>query len=130
MKIEVNIKKLNEEKEKSEGKPDEIQITENEAEHLIKYSAGVDEILCVLAEEASELAQAALKLRRVDNPSNPTVKNSHQCKENIVEEVADIYTCLKLLGFFDTHYKNDMIEISKEKLFRWANRIKEARKNC
>lgn len=38
-------------------------------EHL-----GMNEILCQLAEEASELAQAALKLRRAYDGKNPTPK--------------------------------------------------------
>lgn len=38
------------------------------------------EILAQLAEEASELAQAALKLRRALDGTNPTPKSVEECK--------------------------------------------------
>lgn len=41
------------------------------------------EILAQLAEEASELAQAALKLRRALDGTNPTPKSVEECLENI-----------------------------------------------
>lgn len=47
------------------------------------------EILAQLAEEASELAQAALKLRRALDGTNPTPKSVEECLENIQEEMAD-----------------------------------------
>ena len=48
------------------------------------------EILAQLAEEASELAQAALKLRRALDGTNPTPKSVEECEENLLEELADI----------------------------------------
>lgn len=60
------------------------------------------EILAQLAEEASELAQAALKLRRALDGTNPTPKDIEECEMNLLEELADIKvaftvytTCLK-----------------------------------
>lgn len=50
-------------------------------------------ILAQLAEEASELAQAALKLRRALDGTNPTPKSVEECLENIQEEMADVF-CL------------------------------------
>ena len=49
------------------------------------------EILAQLAEEASELAQAALKLRRALDGTNPTPKSVEECEENLLEELADIW---------------------------------------
>lgn len=43
------------------------------------------EILAQLAEEASKLAQAALKLRRALDGTNPTPKSVEECLENIQE---------------------------------------------
>ena len=40
---------------------------------------GVCELLCGLAEEASELSQAALKLRRAIDNKNPTTKTCSEC---------------------------------------------------
>lgn len=45
------------------------------------------EILAQLAEEASELAQAALKLRRALDGTNPTPKSVEECEENLLEEL-------------------------------------------
>lgn len=44
------------------------------------------EILAQLAEEASELAQAALKLRRALDGTNPTPKSVEECLENIYKK--------------------------------------------
>lgn len=44
------------------------------------------EILAQLAEEASELAQAALKLRRALDGTNPTPKSVEECEANLIEE--------------------------------------------
>ena len=44
------------------------------------------EILAQSAEEASELAQAALKLRRALDGTNPTQKSVEECEENLLEE--------------------------------------------
>lgn len=41
------------------------------------------EILAQLAEEASELAQAALKLRRALDGTNPTPKSVAECEANL-----------------------------------------------
>lgn len=48
------------------------------------------EILAQLAEEASELAQAALKLRRALDGTNPTPKDIEECEMNPLEELADV----------------------------------------
>lgn len=48
------------------------------------------EILAQLAEEASELAQAALKLRRALDGKTPTPKSVEECLKNIQEEMADV----------------------------------------
>lgn len=45
------------------------------------------EILAQLAEEPSELAQAALKLRRALDGTNPTPKSVEECLENIQEDI-------------------------------------------
>lgn len=54
-----------------------------------------EEILAQLAEEASELAQAALKLRRALDGTNPTPKSVAECEENLLEEWADVDLCLR-----------------------------------
>ena len=55
------------------------------------------EILAQLAEEASELAQAALKLRRALDGTNPTPKSVAECEANLIEEFADISNAINSL---------------------------------
>ena len=79
-----------------------------------------EEILAQLAEEASELAQAALKLRRVLDGKNPTPIGFQQAVKDFNEEVADVQVCLDLIGFID----NDTIKrIYTEKMERWKIRL-------
>lgn len=52
------------------------------------------EILAQLAEEASELAQAALKLRRALDGTNPTPKSVEECQKAFEEEYADVVNCI------------------------------------
>lgn len=50
------------------------------------------EIMAQLAEEASELAQAALKLRRALDGTNPTPKSVEECEK----------ICMRSFGTFTT----------------------------
>ncbi len=82
-----------------------------------------DEILCQLAEEGAELAQAALKLRRVITGVNPTPKTYRAAVKDLNEEIADVLLCLEQLCEMD----NDMIrDIRNKKLARWLTRLMEA----
>lgn len=49
-----------------------------------------EEILCQLAEEAAELAQAALKLRRALTETNPTPYSVDAATDNFLTEIADV----------------------------------------
>ena len=51
------------------------------------------EILALLAEEAAELAQAALKLRRVLDGTNPTPVTEGAARNDLVEEYGDVLNC-------------------------------------
>lgn len=76
-----------------------------------------------LAEEATELAHAALKLRRCIDGRNPTPVTETEAVKNLLEEVGDVLLCLKTLGFptdFDD-YSGDI----NSKLKRWVERLKE-----
>ena len=50
-----------------------------------------EELLAQLAEECSEAAKAALKLRRARDGVNPTPVSEEEAFGNLVEELADIY---------------------------------------
>lgn len=83
------------------------------------------EILCQLAEEASELAQAALKLRRCLDGCNPTPVHEVEAWSNLFEEIADVNVCLDQLDISDDAFA--MIEeMEIEKTTRWLKRLEEA----
>lgn len=60
---------------------------------------GCCELLAGLAEEATELAQAALKMRRTLDKSNPTPMTTGDASRNLNEEFADVLLCAAVLGF-------------------------------
>lgn len=85
-------------------------------------------ILEQLAEEAAELAQAALKLRRtLDDSRNPTPISRGQATENLIEEIADVELCCEVLAEADrrTSANFKRREIKTEKAKRWFLRLKE-----
>lgn len=86
----------------------------------VREILGEDEVLTQLAEEASELAQAALKLRRANTGINPTPKSTKECLEALLEEVADVLLCLQVLG---ADVKPFVPDFQTMKLARWLSRL-------
>ena len=82
-----------------------------------------EELLVQLAEEASELAQAALKFHRVLDGRNPTPVRLSEAFANLQEEVADVLLCLRVLDIntADHEYWVGM----EAKLERWVGRLRE-----
>lgn len=78
---------------------------------------GEPELLAQLAEEAAELAQAALKLRRALDGSNPTPISTNRCREALAEEYTDVATCASILKI---KYNPKMADF---KCRRWLNRL-------
>lgn len=81
------------------------------------------EILAQLAEEASELSQAALKLRRAEGGINPTPTDIGTAMTHLLEEIADVYNCVEAL---ELTAENECIisSIMNDKRKRWVNRLK------
>nr|DAH53414.1 MAG TPA: nucleoside triphosphate pyrophosphohydrolase [Caudoviricetes sp.] len=103
-------------------------------EKLYKYDiivekVGVEEVLAQLAEESSELSQAALKLRRKLTDKNPTPTRIEICSDNFTEEIADVILCLNILGWLTTYKRAKIEEIKEYKLDRWLERLKEVEEN-
>ena len=102
----------------------------------LKYiadSLGTREILCQLAEEASELSQAALKLRRAIDGNNPTPKTRSECIDNLIEEHTDIELCLMVLFINNSiselqDFSDEYNSTLEKKLNRWLERLKEKEK--
>lgn len=84
---------------------------------------GECELLCQLAEEAAELAQAALKLRRAIDGRNPTPKTIEQCRYELIEEIADCDLIMNYLGLNDPEALGKRYEIMCFKENRWSDRI-------
>ena len=85
------------------------------------------ELLCQLAEEAAELAQAALKERRTFDDDNPTPVSYTDAHANLLEEVADVYVSLgELLSLEDWER---VAHTREEKENRWMQRLEERDNN-
>ena len=82
------------------------------------------EALAQLAEEAAELAQAALKLRRAIDGENPTPVRLSEAWSNLQEEIADVLLCLQVVGV-DTTPSAYQRTIDR-KLERWVSRLRSA----
>ena len=98
----------------------------------IEYIASrlsIEELLCQLAEEAAEPAQAALKLRRVITGTNPTPMNYRDACDNLIEEIADVRAAERVVicaGTEDTSTAHLAIESKMEyKTYRWAKRLRK-----
>lgn len=80
------------------------------------------EMLAQLAEECTEMAQAALKLRRVIDGTNPTPTSFADAEMNLMEEHADVCVCFEVLGWND---KSEREYFREKKLERWAKRLED-----
>jgi len=81
------------------------------------------ELLTQLAEEAAELSQAALKLRRAMTGENPTPKTVTECVAALNEEVADVEICLNELGFYRDWLTAERSKLYESKTKRWISRL-------
>ena len=89
-----------------------------------------EDILCQIAEEAAELAKAAIKLRRAITQTNPTPVTVEEAVENFVEEYSD--TVVAMTAYYMKHGAIDrkvvdILEQSYPQYNRWADRIKESK---
>lgn len=77
-----------------------------------------EEQLAQLAEEAAELSQAALKLRRALDGMNPTPKIVAEAALDLQEELTDVHLCAKLLKLTPD------VGVMEAKCKRWVNRLR------
>ncbi len=84
-----------------------------------------DELLLQLAEEAAELSQAAMKLRRVMDGRNPTPVGYQMAVKNLNEEMADVLLCAEQIGSLD---EEQITKTKQSKLARWMERLKDLRR--
>ena len=96
--------------------------------NFIAEKVGKEEILAAVAEEATELAQAALKLRRAYDGRNYTPNTDYMCLKNMAEEMADLELCIEVLknslpGEQVIFLNNRKPAIKNKKLDRWVERL-------
>lgn len=77
-----------------------------------------------LAEEAAELAHAALKLARILRGKNPTPIPEETARKNLTEEIADVLVTVDAVT--DTRMLRDIGEKCTKKKDRWETRMKQA----
>lgn len=82
-------------------------------EHFDTY-----DILDQLAEEAAELSQAALKLKRAMKGTNPTPVSLVDANKQLIEEYSDICNVANVMGISIDH------DICAYKMKRWVERKK------
>ena len=103
------------------------QIMEQNA-NIILGKIGMCEVMAQLAEEAAELAQAALKYRRAVTGENPTPVSAEEAMEHLREEIADVETCLMVAS--DNIFEGwaEYVNLLAEKCERWVKRFKETKR--
>ena len=79
----------------------------------------VTELLAGLAEEATELAQAALKLRRCYDGTNPTPADPDIQYECFLEEIGDVELYLDQMSI----NRRVIADYKAAKLERWQKRL-------
>ena len=92
------------------------EIDIEEALDIVKSNISEPALYEQLAEECSELSQAALKKARKLRNENPTPKEMDDIDSSVSEEVGDVILCLSVL---DLDYDS---ELFCRKLVRWINR--------
>ena len=80
-----------------------------------------------LAEECNELAQAAWKLHRMDDGENPVRMTEAEVLDNMIEELADVSLCIKLLGLDTGMVRMKIYQVMQEKAERWAESLEKPR---
>ena len=85
---------------------------------------GAAAMLEQLAEEATELAHAALKLARIERGENPTPVLKEVAMDHLIEEYTDVVQCAEELRLVTNR------EQIKLKKMRFEERWKEEHENC
>ena len=98
-------------------------MTGEEKIFKIAGSLGMPELLDQTAEEAAELAQAALKLARILRGKNPTPLTREEAWEHLAEELADVKLCMEVIETGWPNVEAIADEIKAKKMERWLHRL-------
>lgn len=103
-------------------------MTQSDKLQFIRDHLSKEDILCQIAEEAAELAPAALKLRRAMTGTNPTSIDAEMAKDKLLEEIADVVLALDVLEDIEW---DAVWAFCVRELDRWVERLKgTANTNC
>lgn len=97
-------------------------MQEQEVEYIKENLDEGERLLCLM-EECTELAKAALKLRRVLDGRNPTPITLQDAFSNLLEEYGDVINCIEVLVTPTQNVK--AIQSRLKKRTRWVQRLKE-----
>lgn len=89
----------------------------------IVKTLSLDDLLIQLAEEASELAQAATKLYRVTHGANPSPVSLQDARDALVEEIADVNVAAEAVRRKMGISCDDIFEMEDAKTERWRRRV-------
>lgn len=98
-----------------------MTMNEKDTFSVIRDNLAETDMYLQLAEEASELSQAASKYIRVLRGNNPTPVTRHEAVENVLEEFADVLVCFEAL--FSTYQNDHVATVKASKASRWADRL-------
>ncbi len=85
------------------------------------------ELLCALAEEASELSQAALKYRRTLVSDSTTPVQRNDAWNRMLEEIGDVLLCIQTLEIDASSNADDIMYTMEWKAERWLRRLQDGR---
>lgn len=98
-------------------------MTQIEKLRFIRDHLSEEDILCQLAKEAAELAQAALKLRRAMTGTNPTPVGVGAALAKLREEMIDVKIACEAMQAKVSGKYDDMLY--ETELNRWVERLKQ-----
>lgn len=104
-----------------------MSLLHGKAERLVERRTKVSKKVSDILPKTEILAQAALKLRRALDGTNPTPKSVEECRNAFEEEHADVVNCIIALDMDDVAF-DLMRKMQYEKEVRWLSRL-EAKEN-
>lgn len=105
-----------------ECKPMESVNPQDPLPAMISEIISGDELLRQTAEEAVELAQAALKVIRAAKGTTPL--DGEDAVDMLVEEIADVQNCIAVLSERLPGLQDKANKISAKKMKRWKERLR------
>lgn len=97
----------------------------NDLDYIVAHLS-VNERLAQLAEEAAELAQAALKMRRAFDGENPTPITTTEARAHLTEELADVIVAASVALPEEDRFA--ALSLSNRKSRRWRERLEERKR--